>query len=66
MTKQYVFICYLHDGFDPMGNFRKSTELQLLGSKPEEIEKEARHLLPDRPDFHIKTIIDPETTEKLK
>jgi hypothetical protein len=66
MQKRYVFVCYLHDGFDHLGNFNKSTELQLMGCNVAEVEKEARHILPDRPDFHIKTIIDPESTEKLK
>lgn len=66
MVKKYVFVCYLHNGFDNLGNFSKSTELQLIGYNVVEVEREARQLLPDRTDFHVKTIIDPETTAKLK
>lgn len=57
-SKEYLFICYLYESLDQMGNFQQSTEFRVFASSPEKAEEECRRLFPDRKEFHVKQVVD--------
>jgi len=58
--KKMLFVCFLFE--ELAGNdFKMSTEFHLLASNAKEAEELARAYMPEKKDFYITKVIDPDT-----
>lgn len=59
-----LFVLYLYEKENAQGQFEHSTEFQVLATSEEEAVAFAKRYQPNKENYHIKAIVDPELVIK--